>query len=121
MRKPIPKRSRQRFDGGLNYFTKDCSSCEFYRDFDETKLCGNGLVFKYLVEREKGPKACVVKHNTKDLSENGRSINYLDNYLLGNIGSQELNSGKYIFPKRGKHRSSLVQLKLNFQDGGTNK
>lgn len=61
MGKTIPRRTYQRWDGGLIYRTKDCDSCDFYREINNQNLCGWGVAFKYLVEKEK-PKKCEIRN-----------------------------------------------------------
>lgn len=50
-----------RWDGNLKYITKDCGGCQFYRELkdgeEEMKLCGWGVAYKFLVQRER-PRKC---------------------------------------------------------------
>ena len=80
MEKTIPKRPYQRWDGGLIYRTKDCEGCDFYRNINNQSLCGFGVAFKYLVEREK-PKKCEIKNRPIETCWTHHSLEYLDNLI----------------------------------------
>lgn len=84
----IPKRPGSRWDGDSKYKTKNCESCSFYRKIENKKLCGWGIVFKYLIEKEK-PRKCEVKNRnmTKNMfgMEGEHSVKYLDKIIKENI------------------------------------
>jgi hypothetical protein len=73
----VPKRDCYRWDGHFNYYTKDCTSCQWYRKIENSELCGGGVSFKYLVKADKQRK-CAFK-NTKQDKE--RSVVYLDEII----------------------------------------
>jgi hypothetical protein len=73
----IPKRYSHPWDGHSNYYTKDCSSCPWYRKIKDSELCGVGTAFKYLVRLEKMRK-CAIK-NMEQCKEH--SVVYLDEII----------------------------------------
>jgi len=82
MNKTIPKRTYQRWDGGIIYFTKDCEGCDFYREINNQSLCGWGIAFKYLVKKEK-PKKCAIRNIPIKEPWIERSYKYLDSLIKG--------------------------------------
>jgi len=80
MEKTIPKRHYQRWDGGLIYKTKNCNNCDFYRKINNQNLCGWGVAFKYLIEKEK-PKACEIKNRPEETYMTQHSLEYLDSLV----------------------------------------
>jgi len=87
----IPKRHYQRWDGGANYYTKDCDQCEFYRKIEDKELCGWGKAFKYLI-RNKKPKKCDLLR--RELPQK-QSIKYLDKIIEeGNLINKNVTTHK---------------------------
>ncbi|MFH1503715.1 MAG: hypothetical protein ABIE36_03600 [Candidatus Diapherotrites archaeon] len=80
MKKTIPKRPYQRWDGELIYKTKDCDSCDFYRMIFRNDLCGWGIAFKYLVQKEK-PKKCEIRNRPIETCWTHHSLEYLDSLI----------------------------------------
>jgi len=80
MEKLISKRKDQRWDGQLIYLTKDCKSCDFYRNIFEKDLCGWGVAFKYLVQKEKSRK-CEIKNRLNERYWTHHSLEYLDSLV----------------------------------------
>jgi hypothetical protein len=71
----IPKRIF--WDGGNKYLTKDCETCEYYRQINGQEICGWARAFKYLKPRH-NPRKCEVKDREKN---NWHSIIYLDKII----------------------------------------
>jgi hypothetical protein len=80
MKNSIPKRKNQRWDGRLIYQTKDCDSCNFYRKIKGNELCGWGVAFKYLVQKEK-PRKCEIRNRPQEGYYTHHSLEYLDNLV----------------------------------------
>ncbi len=77
----IPKRRGNKWDGTFKGYTKDCKSCEFYREIENKELCGWGVAFKYLVRPIKLRK-CEVKN--REFEYYYHSVKYLDE-IIGEI------------------------------------
>jgi len=54
----MKRRSGMRWDGELKYKTKNCDDCQFKVEFHDKEICSWGTAFRYLVQREKGPRKC---------------------------------------------------------------
>ena len=72
----IQKRPWSVWDGASIYRTKDCDGCIYYRNINEYEICGAGLAFKYLTERE-GPRKCTIIKRVSSTP----SVSYLDEIM----------------------------------------
>lgn len=70
-----------KYDGLAKDYTSDCSSCPFYRRFENSELCGVGVAFKYLEHGGNDSKRCKVKDIIPERGDGDRSIHYLDHFI----------------------------------------
>ena len=68
---------RYRWDGSSNHYTKNCSSCQWYRKIEDSELCGWGAAFKYLI-RVENMRKCEIRNRPQPEHP---SVEYLDEII----------------------------------------